>query len=120
MLRAGALTAGCAACAVGPAPPPADGSPPAARSAEEAPLHEFIARAAPGDHAELAAAGEGAALQVTLEQEYHAASGRLCRQLRLGADGAEPELRHACRDDQGEWRLLPPLLNRGRDVRQAL
>jgi hypothetical protein len=115
LLRVGLLTAGCAACAGGLAPPAAPDVSPAEDTAGAAPLGAFLAGAAPGDHVELPAEGASPALAATLEQEYHAASGRPCRQLRLAVAGASPELRHACRDAQTGWRLLPPLSPRGHD-----
>jgi hypothetical protein len=116
-----AVAAGCAACA--PWPPLPDGGAPgaagplagearpavAARAADEG-LAAFLARATPGETATIAGAGGG--LLVTVAQDYHAASGKACRRLQVGEDGASPREREACRDELGVWRLLPLLHNR--------
>ena len=104
-----ALGAGCSAdrgyqSAVVPASRPVSAVPAAApadrftRGLEEAgPGEAFVVSEGPG----------GRALNVVVVRDYHAASGRLCRRLRV--EGAD---RVACRDAVGVWRLLPPLTNR--------
>lgn len=74
-------------------------------------LAGFLAGAGPGASAALDLSGEPAPVVVSVEREYHAASGRVCRRLALLAPGGQPEARIACRDALGAWRLLPNLEN---------
>lgn len=73
---------------------------------------DFTARAAPGEAAVVTSADGTSRLQVRVENEYHAASGRTCRRLTLADEGGRPNPRVACRDQLGAWRLLPLLRNR--------
>lgn len=106
----GLLFALSAGCTPGSAPrstvtPGAMTTRPAAAPADR--LTRSLEEAAPGEAFVVADGPGGKPLHVLVEREYHAASGRLCRRLRV--DQAE---RVACRDPVGLWRLLPPLANR--------
>lgn len=75
-------------------------------------LRAFLERASPGESATLGEPGEAAPLVVTVERDYHAASGKTCRRLRMAQGGGVATPRAACRDGIGLWRLLPQLENR--------
>lgn len=100
------LLGGCAVMpgqAAGPAagaaaPPPAD------------PIAAFAASAAPGAQSRLALAG--GATPVRLLRSYHAASGRECREVLVGA-GAAARSQIVCQDEGGGWSAARPLLRGG-------
>jgi antitoxin (DNA-binding transcriptional repressor) of toxin-antitoxin stability system len=83
----------------------------AARGPDES-LRAFLDRARPGESAAVSAPGEAAALVVTLDRDYHAASGKTCRRLSIARGDGAAEPRAACRDGTGLWQLLPQLENR--------
>jgi len=73
---------------------------------------DFLADASVGQSARLASAKAGGDIRLTVQDEYHAASGRLCRELVMTNGVGPPEPRVACRDEEGAWHLLPRLRNR--------
>lgn len=74
-------------------------------------VEDFIARAAVGETTRLTSAKPGGAVDVTVRDEYHAASGRVCRQLTMTNGVGSSKPRVACRAAKGSWRLLPRLRN---------
>lgn len=85
----------------------------AAHGGAEAPIDEFLARAGAGDATLVTSADGRGTLLISVENDYHAASGRTCRRLVVTAGDERPTPRVACRDRLGVWRLLPLLRNRG-------
>lgn len=79
-------------------PPPAD------------PIAAFAASAAPGAQSRVALAG--GATPVRLLRSYHAASGRECREVLVGA-GAAARAEIICQDEGGSWSAARPLLRGG-------
>jgi hypothetical protein len=75
-------------------------------------LRAFLDRASPGESAVVSEPGEATRLVVTVERDYHAASGKSCRRLRVARGDGAAAPRAACRDELGLWRLLPQLENR--------
>lgn len=90
---------------------------PAASAAPPVPTDPIVAFAAtspPGAQASLSLAGGRTPVQVT--RSYHAASGRECREVLVGAGtGARAQL--VCQGEGGAWAAARPLL-RGGSLRQ--
>lgn len=111
-LLAGLLLAG--GCAMMPgqvAAPSASASP----AAPPDPVAAFAATATPGAQARIATAG--GVTPVRLVRGYHAASGRECREVLVGA-GTVARTELVCQDEQGGWSLARPLLRGSGTPRQ--
>ena len=100
-----ALSAGCASERAPPSGRLGDAHPAVVPAAADRWLRS-MAEASPGETFTIPARVDSGQVNVIVEREYHAASGRLCRRLRI--DGAD---RVACREPLGSWQLLPPLTN---------
>lgn len=70
------------------------------------PLTVWAADHRPGSRAELDDPGFGK-IDVVLEQEYRAASGLLCKRVRVKSASSCGEEVSVCREGEGEWFLAP-------------
>ncbi len=115
-VRALALVGACAmalpGCAVVPGSRAAvPAAPVAAVRAPSDPVVAFAAVARPGAETVIALPDSGRSARVRVLRAYHAASGRECRELLLGA-GADERSRTVCETD-GQWADARPLLRGG-------
>ncbi len=74
------------------------------------PVAAFAASAAPGAQSRIAL--NGGATPVRLVRSYHAASGRECREVLVGA-GAAARSELVCQAEGGSWSAARPLLRGG-------
>jgi hypothetical protein len=99
---------GLGACAQGQQPLPRVAAPPAV---PPDPLAAFVATAQPGAEAGVVLA-DGRPATVRLLRSYHAASGRQCREVLVGAD-LSGQRQLLCETEAGGWAPVRPLLRGG-------
>ena len=101
---AAACACGCAATAQAPASGRWTPEAPAKAAASSSVL-DFVSRTAPGQPAD-------PALRVQVVSDYHAASGRQCKQYLVTDDKGASRSHVACRTEQG-WTEVRPLIAEG-------